>query len=296
MKSQQDIERAVRDVRFQTEPETDKKIINAAALELQAAVEASNTQRPALSIWWENVAHGRTFRLAAAAIALLLLITGMEIVNGFDRSRVVWAEVADRMAEVDRFMFRMRISISDEDDARHTEDTVTAGDNDVAMTFFFSASLGFRWDVHTDGSLATSFVYPSGADSGFVISHADKSWGRIPASPEATAGSPDSPVDDPEEYIRRFLEREHTELGRSTIDGIEVEGVEVINPPTREGPDMEGIGRLWVSVDSDLPVRIELEQMADGQRVVWTLDFRWGAQVNAGAFEPNIPDDFTVIP
>jgi hypothetical protein len=100
-------------------------------------------------------------------------------------------------------------------------------------------------------------------------------------------------VDDPEDYIRRFLDKEGTDLGRAVIDGIEVEGIEVVDPPTQDGPDMDGIGRLWVGIESGLPVRIELEQFAEERRVTWTLDFRWGAQVDPAVFEPTVPDGFT---
>ena len=294
MKSQEDVERAIRDLRIQTDRSTDKKIIDAAALELEAAVEASRASKPALSTWWKNAAYSRPFRLVTAAAALFLLVLGMELVSSFDAAGVAWADVADRVAEIDRFMFRLRIRVSD-DGARQVEETMRAAADDVAMTFFFSSSLGFRWDVHSDGNLATSFVYPSGADSGIFISYEDKSWARIPTSEDAPVSSPEAPVHDPEEYIRRFLERDRTELGRSTIDGIDVQGIEVINPPTQDGPDMEGIGRLWVSIESDLPVRIELEQRAERQRVTWTLDFRWGEQVDASAFDPRVPDGFAVI-
>jgi len=293
--TQEEFERAIRELRIETSPDIDKKILELAGLELETATGQSRASRSWLSDWWASAARSRPFRLATAAVALLVLITGIEIVNGFGSGRVAWAEVVDRIAEADRFSFRLRIRILGEGSESQVAGKQGADQPDVAMAFFFSSSLGFRWDVHSDGSLATSFVYPTGSDSGIVLSYVERTWAHLPASAEAPKSRPDSPVDDPEEYIRRFLERDHTELGRRTIDGIEVEGVEVINPPTQDGPDLDGIGRLWVSVESGLPVRIELEQLAEQLRIEWTLDFRWGAQVDTGVFEATVPDGFSQV-
>ncbi len=291
----EDVERAIRELRIETSSDIDRKILQSAGRELEAGTEQSRASSSWQSDWWARAARSRPFRLATAAVAVLVLITGLELLNGPGSGRVAWAEVTDRIAEVDRFSFRLGIRVLGEGSERQAEGTQDAEEHDVAMMFFFSSSLGFRWDVHSDGSLATSFIYPSASDSGIVISNVEKTWGFLPAPAEAPRSGPDSPVDDPEEYIRRFLDRDRTELGRRTIDGIEVEGVEVTNPPTQDGPDLDGIGRLWVSVESGLPVRIELEQLAKQQRVEWTLDFRWGAQVDAGAFEARVPDGYSQV-
>jgi hypothetical protein len=101
--------------------------------------------------------------------------------------------------------------------------------------------------------------------------------------------------------VERFLERDGTEIGRSTIDGVEVEGLEVIDPPTQFGPGaeggprVEGTGRLWVGLESGLPVRIEIQQGREDDGIAWTLDFRWGAQVDPVAFEPRVPEGYAFV-
>jgi hypothetical protein len=100
---------------------------------------------------------------------------------------------------------------------------------------------------------------------------------------------------DPAEYLTRFLARPHKELGRSVIDGVEVEGIEVADPPT-DGKKLEnGVGRLWVDVQTELPIRIEIEGTADGAAVRWLMEFKWAEAVSPAAFEPNISDDYTPI-
>ncbi len=101
--------------------------------------------------------------------------------------------------------------------------------------------------------------------------------------------------EDPAEYIQRFLARPQKELGRSIIDGIEVEGIEVTDPPTKGGKLANGIGRMWVDVQTELPVRIEIEGTADGKIVRWLMEFKWSKAVPASVFEPNIPSDYTLL-
>ena len=299
MKTLEEVERAVRESSIRTSPELDEKILKAAGRELDAAVRTSRAQLSTLSGWCKNAVLSRPFRLVAAAVVLFGLFLGAELVNIFDAGGVAWAEVADRIAQMERFMFRLRINIGGDATGEEAEDSAAAAVRDVAMSYYLSSSLGVRWDVFADGTLQMSLFYPTDADSGLAVNYVERTWTRVPTSAGGPEGSDSSPVDDPEAYIRRFLERDYTELGRDTIDGIEVEGIEVINPPGRYGPgeeqgtDMEGVGRLWVGVKSGFPVRIELEPDAAGQGVFWTLDFRWGAQVDAAVFEARVPEGFS---
>jgi hypothetical protein len=92
-----------------------------------------------------------------------------------------------------------------------------------------------------------------------------------------------------------FLARPQKELGRSVIDGVAVEGIEVTDPPT-EGEKLENaVGRLWVDIETELPIRIEIEGAADGQAVRWLMEFQWSEAVAPALFEPNIPSDYTPL-
>ena len=295
------IEQTIRELRVETTEETDRKVLEAAGRELETATGARGSEpgsgdHSGAAFPWGTLLGRRSFRLAAAMVAVLLLVGGLELMNGLGSRGVAWAEVVDRIAESERFSFRLVVRIP----RQGGEGGPGAGSGPrgevAAMTFFLSSTLGFRWDVHTEGELAMSFVYPAEGEAGIGINYGERTWSRLPASTEASQGPPDVPVDDPEEYIRRFLARDHTDLGPRAIDGIEAEGIEVVDPPTQDGPDLKGIGRLWVSVETGLPVRIELEQRGREEQVDWILDFRWGEQVDADAFRPEVPDGFSLVP
>ena len=103
--------------------------------------------------------------------------------------------------------------------------------------------------------------------------------------------------DDPRVWLEMILSGDYTELGRNTINEIVVEGI------SAKRPDIvgeKGIMRLWVDVQTNLPVMIEVEMigMEAGQmrqqRFVMK-NFEWNVEINPDVFEPDIPDDFTQV-
>jgi hypothetical protein len=91
------------------------------------------------------------------------------------------------------------------------------------------------------------------------------------------------------------MDRGYKEIGRKTLDGIEVEGIEVQDPPM-DGESLEhAVGRMWVDMKTEMPVQIEIEGLAKGQRVQWIMGLRWDAAVNPAVFVPDIPDDYTRV-
>ncbi len=126
-----------------------------------------------------------------------------------------------------------------------------------------------------------------------MVIPAEKKWSKSPLSPEQRK-LPEQ-YEDPAEYIKRFLARPSKELGRSVIDGIAVEGIEVQDPPLEHGKLASGVGRLWVDVQNQLPVRIEIEGTADEMTVRWQMEFKWSEAVPASVFEPNVPSDYTPL-
>jgi outer membrane lipoprotein-sorting protein len=92
--------------------------------------------------------------------------------------------------------------------------------------------------------------------------------------------------------IKGILECEHTHLGRSTIDGIEVEGFRSTDPG---GPLGQAEVEIWVDVETKFPVRMEIHKAGrnDSYMRMTFHDFQWDVPVDAAEFEPVIPDDYT---
>jgi outer membrane lipoprotein-sorting protein len=125
----------------------------------------------------------------------------------------------------------------------------------------------------------------------------------------------------PDEFIRKFLEMTGEAdrlLGRSVIDGHEVEGFEVSGEKlglefggstsqeagTDESAGSNAAARLWVDVNSGLPVRMEVELGVAflKMHVLAVYDqFEWDVPLEAELFVPEIPEgartiDLTIPP
>ncbi len=105
----------------------------------------------------------------------------------------------------------------------------------------------------------------------------------------------------PHTFLKGILKTKYESLGRSTIDGIEVEGFRTTDPNWAMGyfknPQVDV--KTWVDVKTRLPVRCEstwvyfypMENKKKYDHFVMH-DFQWDVPVDAAEFEPVIPDDY----
>jgi hypothetical protein len=226
-------------------------------------------------------------KLAAAAALAFTGLLGLDLIDGPRGNGVAWARIPAQIAAMDTFMFRLTISV------RGPDGTGRPDAHTGQWTFYLSKQYGFRMDVSADGTVVSWYVPPE-ADTLIMVVPGEKAWSKTPLPPEQRGQMPEE-YRDPADYIARFLARPYRELGRSVIDGVEVEGIEVTDPPT-DGETLENaLGRLWVDVQTELPVRIEIEGTADGKTALWLMEFKWSEAVDPTVFEPNIPSDYTAL-
>jgi hypothetical protein len=223
-------------------------------------------------------------KLAAAAAVASAAVLGL-IAVFTPSAAVAWGQIPDRVATIDSFVFSLTIQASD-------AAAVPIEPHTAQWIFYLSEERGFRMDVIGDGNVVSWFVRPEG-DTLITVIPAEKTWFETPI-PEEQRGKMPEEYKDPADYIDRFLARPYRELGQTVIDGVEVEGVEVNDPPTDGEQLDDAVGRLWVDAQTELPVRIEIEGTAETKTVRWQMDFKWSDAVDPEVFEPNIPDDFSV--
>ena len=103
-----------------------------------------------------------------------------------------------------------------------------------------------------------------------------------------------------------MLKTKYESMGRSTMDGIEVEGFQTTYPDFLANGSNFGQSKrqvdqkLWVDVKTRLPVRfdatwVDFDQMGSKKQYEHTVmhDFQWDVPVAAADFEPVIPGDYT---
>jgi hypothetical protein len=102
---------------------------------------------------------------------------------------------------------------------------------------------------------------------------------------------------DPRYMIEQLLKCDYQKIGKSRINGIEVEGFQT-NDSAYSGGAMGDVDvTLWVDTETWLPVQVDMDTNLEGQMHMTGVmtDFQWDIPVDASVFDPVIPDDYTPL-
>lgn len=227
-------------------------------------------------------------KLAIAAAVVAVVIIGISLFRS-SGSGVVWAEVLEKTEQIPAVVY----DITAYDMTAETDEP--EGKLVRAAKTYVAGDYGVRADTFRDGKLmAINYRLPR-KNVSYEIRVDRKQYWRLDVSYEEGLGRD---PDDPRTWLKMILSGGgYTELGRTTIDGVVVEGIEGHQV---EDSGEDGVMRIWVDVETKLPVRIEVEvkgmkggRMRQSKFVMENFD--WNAQLDESFFEPNIPDDYTQV-
>jgi hypothetical protein len=223
-------------------------------------------------------------KLALAALIILAVVLGLaEFLGPGGKSGVVWAQVMEKAAQAPTVVFDT------------TEEYSYPQDRKVVLRIKTcrSTEYGDKSEVYCEGQLISIHYWLPRQKVAYQVRADRKQYARTDLSEgEAAWGS----QNDPRSWLKKALSGKYTKLGRTTINGKAAEGVEC---KVGEVAGQDIIMRLWVDVQTNLPVRIEQEglHMFEGQMRPerWVMEnFEWDAQLNEDLFEPKIPADYTL--
>jgi len=223
-------------------------------------------------------------KLAAAAVIIIGLLIGIYLFGGpIDVTSVAWAVVTEKVYQIQTFTFRTSQK--------------GAGIVGVYETQVYNSSrYGKKIDVYQNGRIVMhTYVLPA-EKATIAIMPAGKKCQRTLLTEEELQR--ELQEGDPREVVRQFMSMKYEKLGRNKIDGVEVEGIKVENPEIVADMFENAIGRLWVDVETELPVRIEIDGVSNrelGQMHMVVDKFQWNVELDASKFEPNIPADYTLL-
>jgi hypothetical protein len=223
-------------------------------------------------------------KLAAAVAVIAVGVLGLfEFINNGNTSGVVWGKVLEKTEQVPAVVFDMTVEIAYPEGKKVT----------LPSKNYVAGDYGTRSDIFVDGKLLTLKYRLPNKKVAYRVRPDQKKYWRFDLSDEQAARGHDT--DDPRTWLKMILSGDYTKLGRATINGVAVEGIEC-NRPDMVGKD--GVLRLWVDVETNLPVRIvsEMIGMEEGQMRPHKYimeNFEWNASLDESLFEPNIPDDYT---
>ncbi|HUT29682.1 MAG TPA: hypothetical protein VMX13_07815 [Sedimentisphaerales bacterium] len=231
-------------------------------------------------------------KFAAAAVIVIAVLAGLPFFSG-NGSGVVLAAVLERVEQVRAFMYKTNVRMT-----ASMGENMPVMDLDMEMTTIISNDFGLKTETITvdgnTGEKSTCTVY--------VIPHEGIAVTLIPDKKKYMQMEFDDDLlakmkqqnNDPREMIKRMMGSEYTELGRSVVDGVEVDGFQTTDPNVMGGMGENVTLTLWVDAESWLPVRSEMESRKGDQMQVHCVvsEFNWDIPVTADDFKPVIPDDF----
>jgi hypothetical protein len=282
MRPADNINELIKKLQLNASAELDKKVHDEISAALAESEKTKSVQQePNI---WRTIMKSRTSKLAAAALIIIAVSFGLKIFN--DSSGVAWAEVLNNVQKVHTYINRMKMTVQRSE-----------GSHDVEMTFYRSTEFGTRRDAFYNDELISQLYIPAEGNNGVELVPSQKKYVNAVFTDEQRKEITEK--NDPRAIVKEFMCcNQYTKIGRDTIDGIEVEGIEVDNENFGATLFEKGKGRLWVAVDTDLPVLIELEGTSAGGsvQISMTIDgFDWEPGLQAADFQPNIPSDYTMM-
>jgi len=236
---------------------------------------------------WRKIIKSRITKFAAAAVIIIAVLIGIShFKSSIDGASVAWAKVIEQVKNIPALTFKMTAEITFPGNKK----LLTKSDVYVAGDY------GTRENIYMNGELFIIKYRLPNKKVTYQIRPKEKSYVRFDLSGEEAAIGRDP--DDPRQWLEKILSEDYVEIGHSNINGIDVEGIE--SQETQVTGSKSMTMRLWVDVETNLPVRIELEgedweagQMRPQQFTMY--NFQWDVELDASLFEPDIPDDYMQI-
>jgi outer membrane lipoprotein-sorting protein len=232
-------------------------------------------------------------KLAAAAVIIIAILVGLPFFSS-NGSSVALADVLERIEQTRAFMYKMEMTI--------TGAIAPAKKQEMKGTTVISNEYGMKAQVEittTDADLNRKemtqqmYLLPD-QKLMLTITPEQKKYMRMELDDDMLARQKKQ-NNDPREMMKQILACKYTELGRSEINGIEVEGFKTTDPMFSAGMADKVEVKLWVDVKTWLPVLWEMDMMMNEQMEIHGVisDFQWDIPVVASDFEPVIPADYT---
>ncbi len=280
MRPAENIEKLIKNIDIDTNAKTDNAVLGDVieAFEKSKGKKTSATEQNI----WRIIMKSPITKLAAAAVIIVAVILGLTITGGPDIASVTWAEVIEKVEQIPALTFDMTVEIS------HSENNKLSFQSEN----YVAGDYGTKSSIYMNGELFVVKYRLPKKNLAYEIRPKDKTYIRIDL-PDRQAAKGQDP-DDPRTWLKMILSGDYTELGSDNINGVAVEGIEC-NRPEMTGEN--GVMRLWVDVETNLPVRIEVEMvgMESGQMRPHKYvmeNFQWDVELDESVFEPNIPPDY----
>ncbi len=234
-------------------------------------------------------------KIAVAAAIVLVAMGAWSIWSG-TQSGVALADVLVKVEQVQAFLYKMTMHMTGRIQGSIPLNTSVSGSVLIANEH------GMRMDMSTTDpnsgvDLEQQMYMLPQRKLMMIVMPKLKKYTRVELD-ESMFAKMRKQNNDPRMLIRQILDCRYQELGRSVIDGVEVEGFQTTDPAYAGNALGEVDVKVWVDVQTQLPIRMDMKiQVGEQMQMEGTLhDFQWDVPVGAEEFNPVLPEDFTAGP
>lgn len=302
MRSSEHIKRLARGMRFRPDGETDERILAEAEAALSRKVfTATKLEKMRIMIMRNPIV-----RIAAAAVFVVSCVIGVSLWRSTG-SGIVLADVLARVEQVKAFRSKGSMTIN----PGKPDEVEFRGRSVISREFGTKHTMEVRAPNGEWVPLGQRNFYPQKRTI-IQIGHPIKTYFRWEVDDAEAQWNQEilGQYIDPGELLKNIMACEHENLGRSTINGVDVEGFRTTDPNCSSSfgrslfkdPHVEVDLKIWIDLKTRLPVRYEdhssgLDEMGNPCLMHGVAtDFEWDVPVTAGEFEPpGVPDGYAVV-
>jgi outer membrane lipoprotein-sorting protein len=239
---------------------------------------------------WRIIMNKRIIKLAAAAVIIIAVLV---VINNIDSSSIALGDVHERVQQAQAFMYKMKMKMTGS-----MGPGIPPVNQDIQSTIIISNDFGMKMEMNmTDPNTGIKmnqkmYILPHQKVM-FMVMPDQKKYIRMELTDDLL-DKMKKENNDPREMIKQMMGAEYTELGKSVIDDVEVQGFETTDPAFLAGMMGDVKVTIWVDSATSLPVLVEMDMsMGEQMRMKGSLyGFEWDVPVVAEDFEPVIPEDF----
>jgi hypothetical protein len=304
MKSPRQIEKIVGKAQAGTGRATDERILTDAEVALyNYSDNRPQASRPGPTIWRFIMESKVTKYSAAAVVALAAALVLMSPFSISKNGSIVLADVVNKVHRMNTVIHKEKRTV------REIGKQEPSGMADVVK--YLSEEHGYAEHSYDEnGALMFRAYFLKETRQFIIVFPAEKKYMKLSLPEEIFKRL--TMILTPGGLVDYCTSLKYTELGRAEFDNFDVEGFETTDPnvfPIPEPlrlvfPARDLVARLWIDVETSLPVGIESEFNTDRGLLTGfkrlhgefkAYDIQWNAELPEGVFDPNIPDDYTEL-
>ncbi len=292
MRPNDNIKKLITDLKINPSAELDAKVHNAIDDALAERKRIKSAYRPNIG---RIIMRSPITKLAMAAVVIIAVGLAIHYFAGEGtRKCCAWERIADKVEQIKTCAYRLHV--------KQTGGPVGQTGQQVEGKVYISSDYGYKIETSLGGIPMQQMYINPGEKAMIIVMPTQKKYMRMVLTDEVLAKTKKQ-MQDPRDIITQFMSGQsgqYKELGKDTINGVEVKGIEVNNPPAVQGIYSNFTGRMWVDVATEYPVRMEIEgEMKLGEQkinMIIVMDgFEWGTELSPDLFKPGIPADFTMM-